>query len=85
MLLLVSTLLNRILRICMEEKDRETEIKKLKHVLVRNEYPKEVVDEVISKELDKIEKRRRQQEQAEAWLIKKVRDLLFYLRKCDGF
>ena len=44
---LIKCLLNRILRICSEEKDRELEIRKLKFNLERNQYPRTVIDQVI--------------------------------------
>ena len=41
---LIKCLLNRIYRICAEKKDREIEIRKLKHTLIKNDFPEKVID-----------------------------------------
>lgn len=46
-------MLNRICRICTTEDDRSLEIEKLKHILWLNQYPAEVVNKVIEKEINK--------------------------------
>ncbi|CAF0780352.1 unnamed protein product [Brachionus calyciflorus] len=50
---LIKGLLNRICKICTLKEDRDLEIEKLKHILWLNQYPSEVVDNVISKHLEK--------------------------------
>ena len=44
---LIRCLADRIWRICSEEEDRERELEKLKLILLRNEYPAEVIDKSI--------------------------------------
>ena len=42
-------MLDRIWKICSEEKDRHLELEKLKNILTKNEYPPEIVDKEIMK------------------------------------
>jgi hypothetical protein len=46
---LIYSLCNRIWRICQEEQDRTDEFKKLRQILLKNEYPEKVIDEEIGK------------------------------------
>jgi hypothetical protein len=46
---LIKCLCDRIWKICDRVEDRELEIKKLKHILAKNEYPEKVVDAEIDK------------------------------------
>jgi hypothetical protein len=50
---LIRCLLSRIYAICSEQKDKDLEVEKLKHLLIQNEYPKEVVDKEVEKFLSK--------------------------------
>ncbi|MBI3220718.1 MAG: hypothetical protein HYZ44_14480, partial [Bacteroidetes bacterium] len=46
---LIKCLCDRIWKICDKVEDRELEIKKLKHILAKNEYPEKLVDAEIDK------------------------------------
>lgn len=50
---LIKGLANRICKICSTQADRDKEIEKLKYILSLNQYPSEVVEKVIEKELNK--------------------------------
>jgi hypothetical protein len=49
----IRCLLIRIYAICSEQKDKDLEVEKLKHLLIQNEYPKEVVNKEEEKFLSK--------------------------------
>ncbi len=42
-------MLSRIHAICSEKEDKNLEIEKLKHLLAKNEYPKEVVEKEVER------------------------------------
>jgi hypothetical protein len=56
---LIYCLCDRIWKICKDQQDRDLEIKKLKQILAKNEYP----DHIINKEVDKFIKNRTTREQ----------------------
>lgn len=51
---LVNCLLNRIWRICTTQEQRDAEVSKLRLILAKNEYPKNVIDETINKYIARI-------------------------------
>jgi hypothetical protein len=51
---LINCLLNRIWRICTTQEQRDAEVSKLKLILAKNEYPKNVIDETINKYIARI-------------------------------
>ncbi len=53
---LIRCLAKRIWRICSEEKDRLSELEKLKVILYRNDYPTEVVERTIKKFIESKQK-----------------------------
>ena len=53
---LIRCLAERIWRICSEEKDRLSELEKLKVILYRNDYPTEVVERTIKKFIESKQK-----------------------------
>ena len=50
---LINCLAGRIWRICSEEAERKIELQKLKLILIRNEYPTEVIDTALNRFLEK--------------------------------
>jgi hypothetical protein len=52
---LVRCLLDRIWRICTTQEDRNEEVKKLKSILAKNQYPANIVNEIIRKYIEKKE------------------------------
>ena len=66
---LIKGLLNRICRICSTDQDRSLEINKLKHILILNEYPKEVVDKVIENELKKDRNNRETEKEIKRYIV----------------
>ena len=53
----MNCLLNRINAICCEQEDRDIELEKLKIILIKNQYP----EEVIQKEYDRFKLRKEPQ------------------------
>jgi hypothetical protein len=51
---LINCLLNRIWRICTNQKHREEEIIKLKVILAKNKYPNEIIENNVDKYISKI-------------------------------
>ena len=50
---LIKNLTNRILRICMDPKDIETELAKMKTTLEKNEYPRFIIDREVNMTIEK--------------------------------
>jgi hypothetical protein len=51
---LINCLLNRIWKICSSQKHRDEEVVKLKVILAKNEYPKEIIEKTIDKYIARI-------------------------------
>lgn len=56
---LIYTLMDRIWKICSDNKARDIEVRRLKEILIKNEYP----EEIVAKEIDKFIKNRNEKEQ----------------------
>ncbi len=96
---LIRCMLSRIHAICTEQVDKNLEIEKLKHLLVKNDYPKEVVEKEVERFLaskERIERERREEQAAtlvaenvvktvEEVKPKKFIVLPFTQRKCEDF
>jgi hypothetical protein len=92
-------MLSRIHAICTEQVDKNLEIEKLKHLLAKNDYPKEVVEKEVERFLaskERIERERREEQAAtpvaenvvktvEEVKPKKFIVLPFTQRKCEDF
>ena len=62
----IHTFCDRIWRICQTKEDREFEFQKLRSILIKNEYPDEVVETRISKFRENREKREQDQQVQQA-------------------
>lgn len=80
---LIRCLAERIWRIVSDQEERLVEIEKLKTILLRNEYPLEVIDNSISRFLERKAQQAVQQEPEKE--IKRFLKLPYVGRKCEDF
>jgi hypothetical protein len=87
---LIKCLVKRIVNVCSEVSEREKHLDKLKLLLLRNQYPKEVIERVMSKYLAKLIDTSSQETHMETEAIqtkrkKKFITLPYVNRKCEEF
>ena len=80
---LIKCLAERIWRIVSDETERLVEIEKLKLILAKNEYPAEVIDNTISKFIEK--KKRNTTPVATVEKMKRFLKLPYVNRKCEDY
>lgn len=80
----INCLAERAWRICTEEKDRDGEMRKLKTILARNDYPPEIIDETIKRFVER--KTRQDTPPAEPEKpVKRFLKLPFVNTKCEDY
>ena len=79
---LISCLVHRIWKICSDESSREEELKKLKVILQKNQYPNEVIEKTIQKY--EANQRNRNKEKVEKPEIRFLK-LPYVSNKCENY
>ncbi len=82
---LIKCLTKRVLRICTTEEDKDQELRKLKLILLRNQYPAEVIDREMDNCIKRHPQRETTQQPPEDTRRKKFIVLPYTNRKCEVF
>jgi len=82
---LIKCLTKRVLRICTTEEDKDQELRKLKLILLRNQYPAEVIDREMDNCIKRHPQRETTQQPPEDTRRKKFIVLPYTNRTCEVF
>jgi hypothetical protein len=83
---LIGCLAERIWRVCSEQQDRLVELDKLKTILLRNDYPLDIIEKTLQRFIEQKAKERIEQEiESSIRVDKRFLKLPFINKKCDDF